>query len=86
MESIKKISLKATCYTIYHITVAALIFSTVIYFITGKWEYEYFEKLGIGLLGYFIWEVVGYSIFEMIWPKIQKFFGAIMSKLRKKAK
>ncbi len=72
MESIKKISLKATCFTIYHVTIAALIFSTVIYFITGEWEYEYFEMLGFGLIGYIIWEIFGYGIFEIIWNKFSK--------------
>ena len=69
MESFKRTSLKAICYTLYHVTVATLIFSTVVYFITGKWEYEYFEKIGIGLLGYVAWEIFGYYIFERIWPK-----------------
>jgi len=72
MESIKRISLKATCYTIYHVTIATLIFSTVIYFITGKWEYEYFEKIGMGLFGYIIWEIFGYSLFEIMWSKFRK--------------
>jgi hypothetical protein len=86
MDSLKRISLKASCYTIYHVTIATLIFSTVIYFITGKWEYEYFEKIGLGLVGYVLWEIIGYSIFEMIWPKVEKLFKTIKSKLRKKAK
>ena len=86
MDSLKRISLKASCYTIYHVTIATLIFSTVIYFITGKWEYEYFEKIGLGLLGYILLEIIGYSIFEMIWPKVEKLFKTIKSKLRKKAK
>ena len=58
MDSIKRTSLKAICYTIYHVTIATLIFSTVIYFITGKWEYEYVA-----------WEIFGYYIFERLWPK-----------------
>ena len=86
MESIKKISIKATCYTIYHVTIAALIFSTVIYFITGKWEYEYLEEFGIGLLGYILWELFGYSVFEMIWPKIEKAFKRTWSKSGGKVK
>ena len=69
MESKRRTSLKATCYTIYHVTVATLIFSTVVYFITGKWEYEYFEKIGVGLLGYVAWEICGYYIFERLWLK-----------------
>mgnify|MGYP000131502167 FL=1 len=86
MDSLKRISLKASCYTIYHVTIATLIFSTVIYFITGKWEYEYFEKIGLGLIWYILWEIVGYSIFEMFWPKVEKLFKTIKSKLRKKSK
>lgn len=69
MESKKRTSLKAVCYTIYHVTIATLIFSAVVYFITGKWEYEYFEKIGFGLIGYLIWEIFGYYIFERLWPK-----------------
>jgi uncharacterized membrane protein len=86
MQSIKRTSLKAVSYTIYHVTIATLIFSGVIYLITGKWEYEYFEKLGFGLLGYIVWEIIGYSIFEMIWPKIEKFFKTIINKVKKKVK
>jgi uncharacterized membrane protein len=86
IESIKKVSIKAICYSIYHVTIAALIFSTVIYFITGKWEYEYLDEFGIGLLGYILWELLGYSVFEMIWPKIEKAFKRIQSKFRNKAK
>lgn len=86
MESLKRTSIKAICYTLYHVTIATLIFSTVICFITGKWEYEYFEKMGIGLLGYVVWEIFGYSIFEMIWPKVEKSFEKVSSKFRKKEK
>jgi hypothetical protein len=86
VESIKKASIKATCYTIYHVTVAALIFSTVIYFITGKWEYEYLDEFGIGLLGYILWELFGYSVFEMIWPKTEKAFKIIWAKFGGKVK
>lgn len=86
MESIKKVSIKATCYTIYHVTVAALIFSTVIYFITGKWEYEYLDEFGIGLLGYILWELFGYSVFEMIWPTTEKAFKGIWAKFGGKVK
>jgi hypothetical protein len=86
VQSIKKVTIKATCYTIYHVTVAALIFSTVIYFITGKWEYEYLDEFGIGLLGYILWELFGYSVFEMIWPKIEKAFKTIWTKFGGKVK
>lgn len=86
MQSIKKVTIKATCYTIYHVTVAALIFSTVIYFITGKWEYEYLDEFGIGLIGYILWELFGYSVFEMIWPKIEKFFKRFWAKFGGKIK
>lgn len=69
MESRKRTSLKAICYTIYHVTIATLIFSTVIYFITGKWEYEYVEPISMGFVAYLAWEIFGYYIFERIWPK-----------------
>ena len=67
MESRKRSSLKAICFTIYHVTVATLIFSAAVYWITGEWEYEYLEKMGIGLATYVVWEIVGYYIFERIW-------------------
>ena len=69
MESTKRSSLKAIYYTIYHVTIATLIFSAIVYWITGKWEYEYLEKMGTGLLAYVAWEFVGYYIFERIWNK-----------------
>ena len=86
MQSIKKVSIKATCYTVYHVTIAALIFSTVIYFITGKWEYEYVDEFGIGLLGYILWELFGYSVFEMIWPRAEKSFKRIWANFGGKIK
>lgn len=67
MESRKRSSLKAIWFTIYHVTVATLIFSAAVYWITGEWEYEYLEKMGIGLATYVVWEIVGYYIFERIW-------------------
>jgi uncharacterized membrane protein len=69
MESKKRTSLKAICYTIYHVTIATLIFSGVLYVATGKWEYEYLEPISIGFVSYLAWEIFGYYIFERIWPK-----------------
>lgn len=67
MQSRKTTSLKAICYTLYHVTIATLIFSTIVYWITGNWEYEYLEKMGAGLIAYIAWEFAGYYIFERIW-------------------
>lgn len=70
MESRKRSSLKAICYTLYHVTIATLIFSAVVYWITGRWEYEYLEKMGTGLIAYIVWEFGGYYIFERIWNNL----------------
>lgn len=67
MESKKRSSIKAISYTIFHVSIASLIFSYLIYIITGKWENEYLEPITLGFMAYVVWEIVGYFIFERIW-------------------
>jgi hypothetical protein len=67
MESKKRSSIKAISYTAFHVGVASLLFSYLIYIITGKWENEYLEPITIGFMLYVAWEIIGYFIFERIW-------------------
>lgn len=67
MESKKRSYIKAISYTAFHVSIASLLFSYLIYIITGKWENEYLEPITIGFMAYVAWEIIGYFIFERIW-------------------
>lgn len=67
MESKKRSYIKAISYTAFHVSIASLLFSYLIYIITGKWKNEYLEPITIGFMAYVAWEIIGYFIFERIW-------------------
>jgi sterol desaturase/sphingolipid hydroxylase (fatty acid hydroxylase superfamily) len=72
MESKKRSYLKSFSFVTFHVTIATLIFSTAIFLITGKWEYEYFKPISLAFLAYLGWELVSYYWHERLWNIIPK--------------
>ena len=75
MESTKRSLLKSFSFVTFHVTVATLIFSTAVFAITGKWEYEYFKPISLAFLTYLGWELVSYYWHERLWNIIPKLRG-----------
>ena len=67
MESTKRSLLKSFSFVTFHVTVATLIFSTAVFAITGKWEYEYFKPISLAFLTYLGWELISYYWHERLW-------------------
>lgn len=72
VESRKRSSVKAVSFVLFHVTIATLIFSSAVYAITGKWEYEYFKPLSLAFLTYLGWEFISFYWHERLWNIIPK--------------
>jgi uncharacterized membrane protein len=63
MESIKKSTVKTFSWELFHFTILA----TIIYIISGEWEYA-----GLGAIIYTGIEAFGYYVHERLWAKFGK--------------
>ena len=63
MESIKKSTVKTFSWELFHFTVLA----TIIYIISGEWEYA-----SLGAIIYITIEAFGYYLHERLWAKFGK--------------
>jgi uncharacterized membrane protein len=63
MESIKKSTIKTLSWEIFHFSILA----TIIYVISGEWEYA-----GLGAIIYTSIEAFGYYVHERLWAKFGK--------------
>jgi uncharacterized membrane protein len=63
MESIKKSTVKTFSWELFHFTVLA----TIIYIISGEWEYA-----SLGAIIYTAIEAFGYYLHERLWSKFGK--------------